>query len=79
MALGGAVGRGAMHSVTSQKRRKILYPGTKLGSTHAPRVVGGVIQNTKDVVGENICYSFGHASETGQKKVDRIPTEKIKR
>ena len=79
MALGGAVGRGALHSVTSQKRRKILYPRTKLGGTHAPRVVGGVIQNTKDVVGENICNRFGHASETGQEKVDRIPTEKIER
>jgi hypothetical protein len=79
MALGGTVGRSAMHSVTSQKRRKILYPRSKFGGTHAPRVVGGIIQNTKDIVGEDICNRFGHTSETGQKKVDRIPTEKIKR
>jgi hypothetical protein len=42
-------------------------------------VISGVIKNTKDVVGEDVCDRFGHASKTGQEKVDRIPAEKIKR
>jgi hypothetical protein len=79
MALSGVVRHGALHSVTSQKSRKILHPGTKLCGTHAPGVISGVIKNTKDVVGENLCYRLSHTSETGQEKVDRISTEEIER
>jgi hypothetical protein len=68
-----------MHSVTSQESGKILGPRTEFCGTHAPRLIGGVIKNTEDVVGENLCYRFSHTTETGQEKIDRIPTKKIKR
>lgn len=64
--------------MTSQESGKILYPRTKFCGTHALRVIGRVIQNTKDVVGENLCDRFSHSNETGQEKVDRIPSEHIK-
>ena len=75
----GAVGHGALHSVTSQKSGKILYPGTKFCCSHASRVIRGVIKNTKNIISEDLCDRFCHASETGKEKVDGISTKKIER
>jgi hypothetical protein len=66
--------------MTTKQRREVLDPGPKLSCRDSLTIIAlRIVENTKDVVGQEFSDRSGHARETMDEEVDGIPKVQVER
>lgn len=77
---GGTIRNGSMHAmVTTEQRREVLYPGSKLACCDTRRIITRIVQDTKDTVCQEISNRTSHAGKPIHEEVDRVVSVEVKR
>ena len=80
VTLGRAVGNGALHTVATEQGGQVLDPSPKTGGRDALAInVPRLVNNTKDVVDEEVDHGARHASEPVDEEIDWVSKVHIKR